>query len=432
MEYIILGLFAAGLVACLLLRLSTLWALLFGLFLFLFYGRKKGYSWKELSGACFRGASKLKNILLVFVFIGTMTALWRACGTIPMIVVYASSLIKPAIFPLLSFLLCCGISFLTGSSFASAATMGVVCATVGASMGFPAALMGGCVLSGIYFGDRCSPVSTSALLTAQVTGTDIFTNIRTMIRSAAVPFALTCLIYGLLFRGGSSGAVMDVRAIFYRGYVLSSVLLIPAAVILLLAALRVDVKIAMGTSIVFALPMCILYQKMSIADIIRTIVSGYEAADPQIAAMMNGGGILSMVNVALIIFIVGMYSGIFDLTGMLLGLRGAIASLAGKTTGFFALLVVSVAVACVSCNQSLTTILAAEFCGSFYDSKEKLAGDIEDSSIVVPALIPWSIACAVPLATIGAPTASIGFAFYLMLLPLCKLVLSVVRKGSPK
>ena len=98
------------------------------LLVFLYYGKRKGFSWRELGQSCLNGAMRFKTILLIFVFIGSMTALWRACGTIPVIVVYASGLIRPSIFPLVSFLLCCGISFLTGSSFASAATMGVVCA----------------------------------------------------------------------------------------------------------------------------------------------------------------------------------------------------------------------------------------------------------------------------------------------------------------
>ncbi len=429
MEYVILGLFAAGLITCIASGVPLILALLFGLALFLYYGRRKGIAWKELGRCCLRGTLRFRTILLIFVFIGSMTALWRACGTIPMIVVYASGLIRPSIFPLVSFLLCCGISFLTGSAFASAATMGVVCATVGLSMGFPPALLGGTILSGIFFGDRCSPVSTSALLCAQATGTDIFDNIRNMVRSAAVPFALTCAVYGLLLRGSTAaGSSMDLRALFYREYVLSSLELAPAVVILLLAAFRVNVRIAMGASILTAVPLGMLLQKMSPADVLRTVVFGFKAADPEVAAMMNGGGILSMWNVMLIIAVVGMYSGLFDRTGLLLGLRSAIGKLAEKTTDFCALLAVSVAIAAVSCNQSLGTVLSAEFCSDFYDSKERLANDIEDSSIVVAALIPWSIACAVPLTTVGLPTSSILYACYLYLLPLCGLIRSVIRK----
>ena len=38
--------------------------------------------------------------------------------------------------------------------------------------------------------------------------------------------------------------------------------------------------------------------------------------------------------------------------------------------------------------------------------------------IVIAPLIPWSIAGGMPLTTVGAPTMSIWFAFYLFLLPI--------------
>ena len=42
-------------------------------------------------------------------------------------------------------------------------------------------------------------------------------------------------------------------------------------------------------------------------------------------------------------------------------------------------------------------------------------------------MIPWSIAGAVPLATIGAPDSSIGVAFYLYLLPLWGLAVHLFK-----
>lgn len=43
-----------------------------------------------------------------------------------------------------------------------ARTIGVICMTMANSMGIPPFLTGGAILAGIFFGDRCSPVSTSA------------------------------------------------------------------------------------------------------------------------------------------------------------------------------------------------------------------------------------------------------------------------------
>ena len=192
MEWLILGIFSVSLLICIGFDLSILWALAFGLLLFLLYGRKKGFSWRELTGMAVNGVKTVRNILITFLLIGILTALWRAGGTIPVIVSYAAGWIRPSVFLLMTFLLNCGISFLIGTSFGTSATMGVICATMGNAMGVSPVLTGGAVLSGVYFGDRCSPVSTSALLVATVTGTDIYRNISRMLRTALIPFLVSC------------------------------------------------------------------------------------------------------------------------------------------------------------------------------------------------------------------------------------------------
>ena len=180
MEWIVLGLFCGGLILCLLLNASILYALAGGLLLFLLYGRRKGFGWGKLLRMALAGVKTVRNILITFLLIGVLTAFWRSAGTIPVIVCYAAKLIRPSVFLVMTFLLNAGVSVLTGTSFGTAATMGVICATMGGVMGVNVIFTGGAVLSGVFFGDRCSPVSTSALLVSELTKTNIFDNIRRM------------------------------------------------------------------------------------------------------------------------------------------------------------------------------------------------------------------------------------------------------------
>ena len=135
METITLGLFSLILVVCLLFRLPTLYALFAGLILFCAYAAKKGNSPKKIVSMLCAGVLTAKNILIVFLLIGMMTALWRACGTIPYIICHAAKLLRPEVILLVSFLLNCGISVLTGTSFGTAATIGVICMSMGVSEG---------------------------------------------------------------------------------------------------------------------------------------------------------------------------------------------------------------------------------------------------------------------------------------------------------
>lgn len=72
----------------------------------------------------------------------------------------------------------------------------------------------------------------------------------------------------------------------------------------------------------------------------------------------------------------------------------------------------------VSCNQTLSTILTNQLCKEVEPEKKERAIDLENTVIVVAPLIPWCIAGAVPLETIGASSASILAACYLYLIPL--------------
>ena len=56
-------------------------------------------------------------------------------------------------------------------------------------------------MSGVYFGDRGSPVSSSANMVAGITGTKIFDNVRLMMKTAVVPFVLTLIVYVVLSLG---------------------------------------------------------------------------------------------------------------------------------------------------------------------------------------------------------------------------------------
>ena len=423
MAWAVLGLFCASLIACIAAGISLLWALAFGLALFLLYGRTRGLGWRRLFSLALEGVKTVKTILLTFLLIGVLTALWRAAGTIPLIVAWAGALIRPAVFLPACFLLCCGVSLLTGTSFGTAATIGVICAAMGATMGVDARLTGGAVLAGAFFGDRCSPVSTSALLVSELTKTDIYGNIRRMLRTALVPFLLSVAVYFALglFTAGA-GEAPDLRALFSAQFRLHPLALLPAAVILVLAALRVKVKAAMAASILSAVPLALFLQRMPPPELLRAALLGWRASDPSIGALLDGGGVVSMLRAAGIVCLSASYSGIFRETGLLDGAKRLVSRLAARSSPYAATLAASLAAGVVACNQTLAIMLTEQLTRAEYADDALRALDLEDSAVVTSPLIPWSIACAVPLSAVGAPAGAVLAACYLYLLPLWRLI----------
>lgn len=428
MELIILLLFSAILLGCILLDIQILYALCAGFVLFFTYGLIRKYPARALWKMAYDGAKTVKNILLTFLLIGMLTASWRASGTIAVIISYSAGLLKPSVIVLMLFWLNCIVSFLTGTSFGTSATMGVICMTMARAMQINPALAAGSILAGAFFGDRSSPVSTSALLVSEVTKTDIYGNLRRMFASAALPFAAASLLYLLLgiFAQKSEGN-LDITGLFASAFVLHFSALLPALLILGLSLCRVNVKKTMAASIAAAVAICVLVQKLPIMDILRFLILGYQSKVPEVARMLDGGGVISMVKVSCIVCLSSSFSGIFKGTHMLDGIKAHIEAMGAHMPRFLCVLIVSTVSCAVSCNQTLAIILTNQLCDGLIENPEDRALALEDAPVVIAPLIPWSIAGAVPIAVLNAPKLCIPFAFYLFFVPIWHLLFEAIR-----
>lgn len=431
MEIVSLALFCLALLLCVIFDLSVLYALGVGLVVFSAYAKIKKHSFKAIFKMIFGGIKTSKNILINFLLIGLLTASWRESGTIAFIICSASELISPQIFVLMTFVLNALVSFLMGTSFGTSATMGVICMTMAKSMGLNPVIVGGAMLSGALWGDRCSPVSTSALLVSELTKTDIFTNIKNMFRTAAIPTALTCIIYLVLgISSGDSGAVPNLKAMFSAEFNLHPLAVIPAAVILVLSLFRVKTKYVLLASLVSASVLGVAIQDMGVVQTLKTLILGYEAETAGLRHMMNGGGLVSMLNATAIVCISSAYSGIFAATGLLDSLKEKISALGKRITPFGATMITSALTSLISCNQTLAIILTHQLCDEAEKDKNIAAINLENTAVVISPLVPWSIAAAVPLTSSGAPTESLAAAVFLYILPIWSFLIALVKKGK--
>ncbi|ATV65775.1 sodium:proton antiporter [Fusobacterium pseudoperiodonticum] len=421
-------LFSLSLIFCLFLKYSVIYALIVGYIIFVTYGLIKGHDLKVLIKKSFEGVLTVKNILLVFVLIGMITALWRASGTIAFIVYMGSKLISPAILILLTFLLCSILSFLIGTSLGTAATMGVICISIGKAMEINPYYLGGAVLSGIYFGDRCSPMSTSALLITELTKTNLYTNVKLMLKTSIIPFITSCLFYLFLgLKSSTSPVSIDTTNIFKENYNLNIVVIVPAILIIILSLFKVNVKKTMLVSIVISFIIAMFFQKESVTSLINYCVYGFHHSNEKLNLIMKGGGILSMLNVGLIVAISSSYSGIFKETKMLVLMKKYLKEFSKKTSNYFVIFLSSIISGAIACNQSLGIILTYELCEELED-KQNMAIILENTIVLLAGLIPWNIAMAVPLKTVDIGLMSGLFAFYLYFLPLWNLLLGIIKE----
>ena len=413
-------------------NLFLLYPLFIGLVLLCVVSMKRGFAFSDLVPMIVTGAKKCFLIIKVFMLIGAITAAWRASGTVAYIVYYGIEFMSPSLFVLYSFLLCCIVSFLLGTAFGTVGTIGVVLMIMARSGNVSTGVIAGAIIAGAYFGDRCSPMSSSANLVATITDTDLYKNIKNMMKTSYIPFALSLGIYTYLsFKNQLAIQDSGISAEILKTFNINPLAIIPAVAILLLALFRVDVKKSMLISIVFAAVIAVFIQKESVFDVGRYILSGYTMQEASfLRDILKGGGILSMVRVASIVLISSAYSGIFDGTGILKDAEAFIGKLSTKLGRAAATTLTSVAASSFGCTQTLAIILTNQLVKKEYGegNREKLAVDLENTVIVIAPLIPWNIAAAVPAAALSVDSGFIVFACYLYLLPVCNFILDALRE----
>lgn len=371
-----------------------------------------------------KGSQKSLIVIKIFVLIGAITAVWRACGTIPFIVYYAIVFMSAKYFILSAFLLSCIVSFLLGTSFGTVGTIGVVLIVLAKSGNVDNNVAAGAIIAGAYFGDRCSPMSSSANLVSVLTDTNLYTNIINMLKTSAIPFLLSIIGYiflsqenPLVFYGNQIGN----EIVSY--FDISLIALLPAILVLLCAACRMNVKLSMSISILSGIFIGIFYQHITFLNMLNYILTGYHMDDLGVfAGIIQGGGLYSMLKVSLIVFISSAYSGIFAGTGLLTEIEFFFERLSQKVGVYLTIIIASILSAAFSCNQTLAVMLTHQFEHKIYEhrliSNYQLAADMENTVILISVLIPWNIAGAVPAATLSANAGFILYAFYLFLVPL--------------
>jgi NhaC family Na+:H+ antiporter len=362
-------------------------------------------------------------VLTILLLIGAVTATWMAAGTVPAIVSYGIRLINPHWFILAAFLLTSLVSLLIGTSFGAAGTIGLALMIMAKGSAVNSHLIAGAVIAGAYFGDRCSPMSSSAHLVATITRTDLYRNLQNMLHTSLLPFGVTCLLYGgcswlYPVQTRDSG----LQAELSRCFDLNGIVLLPAIVILILALLRVEVKRSMGISIAVAMGLAIAYQHYSPWQVLQFAIGGFHLdVETPIQAIVAGGGMISMAKVCGIVVISTAIAGILAGTQALQIVDRFLETARSRSQLFLSTTLISIAASAFGCTQTIGILLTEQLVRQKYAASipsDQLALDLENTVVVLAPLVPWNIAGLVPATVLMTDWQFIPYAFYLYLIPL--------------
>ena len=425
METIFLLLFGLGLVTCLLTGVHILCALLFGLVLFFTHGLATGHSWKEMLGYTWKGAKKPHKLVLLLALLGCLTAFLRACGATAFVVYHMCKFLIPSFMVLLSYWCSTLTSFLLGSATGTAATLGPICMALGLSMDIPPMLIGGAVLSGCYTGDRCSPISSTAHLVADLTKTNPNSNVKNYMKSSFVPFALASLVF-LVF-----GIVIDIieadptsGKIFADCFNLSPMVFLPIVAMLVLTFFHFDTRKSIALCTLIAIIIAHHYQGINLGNTLDILIRGFDPKIKELDRVIGGGGLLSMWKLIALVIISSCYSTIFEGTGFLSKIEKLVRNLDKKVGHYATTAIVSVIVSMVCCNLALAIVVTCQLCSGNYDNKSDLAMDLENATVPISILIPWSLAGTMIITIMDAPVSSLASSAFLIILPIYSTIIA--------
>lgn len=113
--------------------------------------------------------------------------------------------IPPGLIPIIIFLVTSAISFSDGSSWATYGIMFPIAIPVAFVTGANLLLILGAVFSGGIFGDHCSPISDTTVLSSSTSGSDHMVHVRTQIPYALICAGITAVLFLVLGISFSSG-----------------------------------------------------------------------------------------------------------------------------------------------------------------------------------------------------------------------------------
>src|ERR671911_733702 len=160
---------------------------------------KNGYSSANLRDAAIGGVSSAMAAVFILLGVGALIGTWNMAGTIPTVVYYGLGILQPSFFYLSAVIICGLVGLPIGSSWTTAATLGVAFVALAPILGADPVIAAGAVISGAYFGDKMTPISeTTVLVPSMVGGVTTQEHIGAMLWTSGPAIILSILGFALI------------------------------------------------------------------------------------------------------------------------------------------------------------------------------------------------------------------------------------------
>jgi NhaC family Na+:H+ antiporter len=400
---------------------------------------KNGHSWEAISASASKGIASVTTAIFILLAVGALIGTWNLSGTIPTMVYYGIQLMSPDWFYMATLVICAAISLGIGSSWTTAGTIGVGLVGLSLLLGLSPAITAGAVISGAYLGDKLSPLSETTILTAQVTGTDIYTHLRSQAWTSVPAFLIALVLFTVI---GLTSTVAEVDNATLLGemaslkdlFWITPLNLIPLLFLVVVSLRKMPPSLAITSASLLAGVMAAILQPQVVLAFVDSpalpdmaafikgiwlaMANGFLAntGSPAVDTLLSRGGMDSMLLTIWLIIGALSFGTLLDEFGLLSKLITPIL-LRAQTTGKLISTVAATALGLniIAGDQYIALVLPARMFQVEFHSRglasQNLSRVCADAGTVTSPLVPWNSCGAYMSAVLGVPT--------LMYLPFC-------------
>ncbi|HSG91547.1 MAG TPA: Na+/H+ antiporter NhaC [Pseudomonadales bacterium] len=394
-------------------------------------GLRHGFTWEDLEDGIVASISVALPAALILLAVGALIGTWILAGTVPYLIVLGATLLTPEWFYPATCVICALVSVSIGSSWTTAGTLGVALMGSAQAMDMSPAITAGAVISGAYFGDKMSPLSDTTNLAAAVTRVNLFDHIRNMLWTAAPAMIVTLLVFSVLGRGDGVADMALFEALereLRTEFTLNVFALAPLALLLYLSLRRYPPLPVIGLGALAGGVVAMLLQfdaaaarapegmagwPAALAGTWIALFDGYatSSAVPQMADLLDRGGMSSMLNTVWLILCAMTFGGVMERTGLL---QRLVADLLRLASGTPSLQLTTLGTAITTNVLASDQYMAVAIPGRLYERAYverglhplNLSRGLEDGGTLTSVLIPWNTCGAYMSATLGIATFS--------------------------
>ncbi|TMU56721.1 Na+/H+ antiporter NhaC [Flagellimonas algicola] len=415
-------------------------------------GFRNKVSYKQMLAEVAENVRSTTGALLILLMVGALAGTWLISGIIPAMIYYGLYILNPTIFLAACVVICAIISIATGSSWTTAATVGIALIGIGDVLGISLGMTAGAVLSGAYFGDKMSPLSDTTNLAPVMAGGELFSHIRYMALTTIPTISVTLLIFIIIgFSIESTGPTdaSEILGIIGERFNINGWLFIVPIVVIFLIIKKTPPLVALLIGTLLGGVFALIFQPGIVSSLGGgnglSFESGYKGvlnaitvetqleAPEKYSKLFKSKGMAGMLGTIWLIVCAMVFGGIMDGIGALQRITKSLLNMAKTTFGLFASTVGScLALNVTASDQYLALVVPGKMFAKAYEERglapENLSRTLEDSGTVTSVLVPWNTCGAYHSGVLGVPVIDyFAFAIFNWLSPFMTLLFAAFK-----